>query len=855
VGVMGRDDGESRSRGGGRGRGWRNRSRSRGRSHGRGRGNNNSNKRQQLEMKFAPQAQGILKYHTFATVKESLVQYVQRTFEQGFDVARSLEDEEVIDLDQYEPVLNTSSESNDKIREREDRAYELKFQDEIKRFNKRKEKLEENLKKAYSVIKKQYCSKTMENRIEEHPDFASKIVNDPIELLKAIKTLTQDTVRAQYPYLSMWTALRRLITMRQFDDESILDFVKRFKQQRDIVKSHIGKKFLDEFVEHTENYRNENDPAKKAKMKDGAFDRAMAVLLMDTADKNKYGTLMRGYISQYSMKNDQYPETVRDAVDVLSNHKIDQRYYDLKKKRRDERQNQDDDRSTATTETNLAQRGRESRQVTCYCCGKKGHTSDKCSKRDEIPRNEWAINRAVNNMMSENEDNDDDESQAGNDANRRSESSGRRRSGRGRSRGRDEQTSDSENEEQRSSGWSAFQARVQGLTVQEVELSLASKQKKKLSAEKPKELFSCAPATTDLNEVILLDSASTIKATFKNKDMLTNIRKSEQPLRMTTNGGVVQVMKKGDVLGFGEAWYDPKQMANIFGLSHVAEKYRVTMDTNEENAFKVYTEAGIVKFKHTPDRLYAYTPTAKYYHQLDKLEKKRTGKYEEGLSNVVTTVKKNREGFTKRQVEEATQARKTYRMLGCPSLENFKNMIRMNALKNCPVTVEAINNAETLFGPDIGTLKGKTTRRRADIVRSDEIAVPPELLEQSEDLILYIDIMYVNGIPMLTGLDDPVRHRDLIPLARRHSPELYAALDKMLQFYNQHGFYVKEIRADNEFRSILEPIQDNLDIPMNFSNSGEHVPQAERNNRFLGERIRTCYHNLPYNAIPRLMIR
>lgn len=61
-------------------------------------------------MKFAPQAQGILKYHTFATVKESLVQYVQRTFEQGFDVARSLEDEEVIDLDQYEPVLNTSSE-------------------------------------------------------------------------------------------------------------------------------------------------------------------------------------------------------------------------------------------------------------------------------------------------------------------------------------------------------------------------------------------------------------------------------------------------------------------------------------------------------------------------------------------------------------------------------------------------------------------------------------------------------------------------------------------------------------------------------------------------------------------------
>lgn len=248
------------------------------------------------------------------------------------------------------------------------------------------------------------------------------------------------------------------------------------------------------------------------------------------------------------------------------------------------------------------------------------------------------------------------------------------------------------------------------------------------------------------------------------------------------------------------------------------------MDTDEENAFKVHTENGIVKFSQTPDRLYAYTPTARYYHELERLKKKRTGNYDEGISNVVTTTKKTREGFTKRQVEEAAQARKAYRMLGCPSLENFKNMIRMNALKNCPITVEAINNAETIFGRDIGTLKGKTTRRRADIVRSDEIEVPPELLEQCENLTLHIDVMYVNGIPMLTGIDDPVRHRNLIPLARRHSPELYAALDKMLRFYNQHGFYVREIRADNEFRSLLEPLQDNLDVQMNFSNAGEHVP-------------------------------
>lgn len=53
----------------------------------------------------------------------------------------------------------------------------------------------------------------------------------------------------------------------------------------------------------------------------------------------------------------------------------------------------------------------------------------------------------------------------------------------------------------------------------------------------------------------------------------------------------------------------------------------------------------------------------------------------------------------------------------------------------------------------------------------------------------------------------------------------------------------------------MEKIQDDLDVQMNFANVAEHVPQAERNNRFLGERFRACYHNLLYKAIPRVMIK
>ena len=47
---------------------------------------------------------------------------------------------------------------------------------------------------AFAMIKSQHCTKTMQTRVEEHPDYESKIDDDPIALLEAIKTLMHDPV-------------------------------------------------------------------------------------------------------------------------------------------------------------------------------------------------------------------------------------------------------------------------------------------------------------------------------------------------------------------------------------------------------------------------------------------------------------------------------------------------------------------------------------------------------------------------------------------------------------------------------------------------------------------------------------
>jgi hypothetical protein len=80
------------------------------------------------------------------------------------------------------------------------------------------------------------------------------------------------------------------------------------------------------------------------------------------------------------------------------------------------------------------------------------------------------------------------------------------------------------------------------------------------------------------------------------------------------------------------------------------------------------------------------------------------------VSFLVSMVKENKEGFTSRDIERATKARTFYHIVGGLTLQNFKSIIRMNTFKNCPVTVTDADLAEKIFGPDLGTLKGKSTR-------------------------------------------------------------------------------------------------------------------------------------------------
>ena len=135
------------------------------------------------------------------------------------------------------------------------------------------------------------------------------------------------------------------------------------------------------------------------------------------------------------------------------------------------------------------------------------------------------------------------------------------------------------------------------------------------------------------------------------------------------------------------------------------------------------------------------------------------------------------------------------------------------------------------------------------------VAVPEEFLTEHRNLELCMDIVFANGLPMFMGIDRTIEFRSLVPLDSRTASKMCRALDVLLRRCNRSGHVVQRIFCDQEFKTMMEEVKDQLDVAMNCTSADEHVPEAERNNRTIQERIRTGYHRLPCKAMPKLMIR
>ena len=326
--------------------------------------------------------------------------------------------------------------------------------------------------------------------------------------------------------------------------------------------------------------------------------------------------------------------------------------------------------------------------------------------------------------------------------------------------------------------------------------------------------FCGAQVATEQSDIIL-DSGSTISL-FRDEAYLTSVENSKQHLVMETNAGSKMTTKIGEVPGYWDIWYDKQAISNLFSVSDMVTKgHRVQLHTDLDNAFLVTSRTGkSVRFTVDERGLYvketiyadgyiskdsddeevpALVPTT---HHADESDDESEDEAEHGEVHTTEV-----EGFTQREVDRAKKCRKLLHDLSAPSYADLRKLLRMNLLKNCPVSHENVVLAQRIFGKDVAVLKGNEVKPKPPVVnKADVVDLPPELMIVAAELA--IDVIFVENEAFLHCVDQTLKGKSVVPLGttkKAKGADLLDVLKKVVRYYNKADISITRIHAGNEF--------------------------------------------------------
>ena len=195
---------------------------------------------------------------------------------------------------------------------------------------------------------------------------------------------------------------------------------------------------------------------------------------------------------------------------------------------------------------------------------------------------------------------------------------------------------------------------------------------------------------------------------------------------------------KGVFQGILDFWYDPDGLANILWLAKLCEVGRVVFDSSDGDAF----------IAHLPDwRVWAFTKSENGLYFYDTAADPNFSSGNVIDYCFVTTVANNMKRYHRREVDKAKKAGDVYATIGKPSRQQFYDILNNGWLINCPVTVEDARRYFDIYGNDVATLRGKTSKQKGSAASSRvPSSLPPNLLTNHSNVKLFIDMFYVQGI-------------------------------------------------------------------------------------------------------------
>ena len=281
----------------------------------------------------------------------------------------------------------------------------------------------------------------------------------------------------------------------------------------------------------------------------------------------------------------------------------------------------------------------------------------------------------------------------------------------------------------------------------------------------------------------------------------------------------------------------PQVSVNILSMAKLKQQYHITYDSGEDNPFIVRehdnTQATYI-FHESNDGL--------YYHEMNNTQQ-----------IYITTVTENKQKYSHNDVKRADGVRTLQKVIGHPTAKQLSYLLDHHLIPNSPFTSHDVRRAKQIYGPDLGNLKGKTTRRNPPTVDQIMQQCPNTIIEQYGSIMLSADVMHVNGIPFFITQSRHIHFGTMDVLPSLQAKDIGTALRCVVNIYARGGFQVTMALMDGAFAG-LHDVCNQLQIKLNTTSRDEHVGDVERYICTVKERMRGISNTIPFKRLTRNMV-
>lgn len=342
---------------------------------------------------------------------------------------------------------------------------------------------------------------------------------------------------------------------------------------------------------------------------------------------------------------------------------------------------------------------------------------------------------------------------------------------------------------------------------------------------------------------IILDTGSKVSI-FSDRELFGRIVESDRPIIIEGINAEAEGLLVTDegITEFGLVYFDSRASANILSYSVAVDSYdRVQYDTDND-IFIIRVSQFQPAYIFRRDFI-----TGMYIYRTDE-EVDAVFNLPGGAASLAVTVDDRMRKYSKREVARAEEARELQRKFFFLSDGSLEDLLRRSKIKNTNVTARDVAIAKDIWGPSLGVLKGKSTSSKGKpIIRGERIRTV-----QQKQQMMHVDLMFVNNIPYLISVMDPIEYVQITRLKAKDDWTIWRVLEYHMRFAERFGLSISLVRVDDESAISSEFFQSKLGEKLDIGGAGTAVPVVERKIRTVKERIRAVINTLPFEITEKM---